>query len=313
MKRDRLILLLTLVFMIGVFPHMVFAAGSNVYTSLVVSDVTSGSAVIGSTFTTDISVAIENDATPEIGIMGLDLWLQFDDTILAVDDADDNPVNGIQVTVQAGALGGSVVVAVNEVIACPGGGTCVHVAMTRTGSPIYDWDGVVATVKWVGLASGPANLVMTPDTVISDQNGHDVVISSIVVATLTVIVQGTVIRQGSRTGHAMSDIVAFNPDGGVVAFTATLPDGFFNLRVPSGGTYLVQAYYNGFLQTQKTNVYVVDAVVSLGLTEVKGGDVNNDNNIWNPGRRLVLILLSRGLLALPRSPGAHDTRLAASY
>jgi hypothetical protein len=41
----------------------------------------------------------------------------------------------------------------------------------------------------------------------------------------------------------------------------------------------VQASYNGYLKTQKTNVYVVGATVSLGSTELKGGDINGDNNI----------------------------------
>ncbi|MDF1514334.1 MAG: carboxypeptidase regulatory-like domain-containing protein [Anaerolineae bacterium] len=283
MNRKHMKYVLALVMLFGVFPQMVFAADPNVYTSIIVSDITSGSAVIGGVFTTDISLSIANNADPTTGIMGLDLWLQFDDTILAVDDADDNPGNGIQVTIQGGALGGSVVVAANEVIACPGGGTCVHVAMSRTGSPIYNWNGKVATVTWAGLAAGPANLVVTPDTVFSDQNGQDVAINSIVTPAITVIepgiINGTVLRQGSRTDHANTDVVAYNTSGGVVAFTTTIADGSFELPVPAGGTYLVQANYNGYLKTQKTNVYVVGAMVPLGSTTLKGGDVNDDNNI----------------------------------
>ncbi len=218
-------MLLALVVLIGVLPQLVLAADPNVYTSIVVSDVTSGAAVIGGAFTTDVKLSIENNATPETGIMGLDLWLQFDDTILAVDDADDNPGNGIQVTVLSGALGGTVVVAANEVVACPGSGTCVHVALSRTGSPIYNWNGKIVKITWAGLAAGPANLLITPDTVLSDQNGQDVAINSMVVPAITVIepgiIEGTVTRQGNRANEASTDIIAYNTNGGVVAFTKT--------------------------------------------------------------------------------------------
>jgi len=46
-----------------------------------------------------------------------------------------------------------------------------------------------------------------------------------------------------------------------------------------GGTYLVQAWYNGYLKAQKSNVYVVGAQVNLGTVTLPGGDVNSDNNI----------------------------------
>jgi hypothetical protein len=276
-------MLVVLVLLIGVLPQMVLAADPNVYTSIVVSDVTSGAAVIGGAFTTNVSLSIENNATPQTGIMGLDLWLQFDDTILAVDDADDNPGNGIQVTVLSGALGGTVVVAANEVVACPSSGTCAHVALSRTGNPIYNWTGKIATITWAGLAAGPASLAIITDTVLSDQNGQDVAINSMVVPTINVIepgiIEGTVTRQGNRANESKTDIVAYNTSGGVVAFTKTLADGSFTLPVPAGGTYLVQASYNGYLKTQKTNVYVVGATVPLGATTLKGGDVNGDNNI----------------------------------
>jgi hypothetical protein len=41
----------------------------------------------------------------------------------------------------------------------------------------------------------------------------------------------------------------------------------------------VQAWYNGYLKSQKSNVYVVGANVALGTTTIPGGDVNSDNNI----------------------------------
>jgi hypothetical protein len=283
MNCKRIKILLALVLLFGVFPQMVLAEDPNFYTSVIVSDVKSGSAVVGGVFTTEISLSIENNASPQTGIMGVDLWLQFNDTILAVDDADDNPGNGIQSTVHTSALGGSIVVAANEVVACPSGGTCVHLALSRTGTPVYNWSGRIATVTWAGLAAGDANLVITTDTVLSNENGQDVLINSKVVPAISVIepgvIRGMVRRQGSRTDHANTDIVAYNTNGAVIGNTTTGPEGYFNLNVPAGGTYLVQASYNGYLKTQETNVYVVGATVWLGITSLKGGDVNGDNNI----------------------------------
>jgi hypothetical protein len=59
----------------------------------------------------------------------------------------------------------------------------------------------------------------------------------------------------------------------------TAADGTFAspLAVPSGGTYLVQASYPGYLSVQKSNVYVVGATVDVGATQLRGGDVNSDN------------------------------------
>jgi len=283
MNRKRMMVLLALVLLIGVLPQMVLAEDPNVYTSIIVSDITSGAAVAGGVFTTDVSISIENNASPEAGIMGLDLWLHFDSTILAVDDADDNPGNGIQVTVLPGALGGSVVIAANEIVTCPSGGMCVHLAMSRTGSPIYNWSGKIATITWAGLAPGDADLEITTDTVLSNQNGQDVLINSVIVPAITIIepgiIQGMVRRQGTRTDHANTDIIAYNTGGGVIANTTTGTAGYFTLNVPAGGTYLVQASYNGYLKSQKTNVYVVGASVWLGITSLQGGDVNGDNNI----------------------------------
>jgi hypothetical protein len=159
----------------------------------------------------------------------------------------------------------------------------LHLAISRTGSPVYNWNGKIASVTWAGLAAGDAALVITTDTVLSNENGQDVIINSKVVPEISVIepgvIQGMVRRQGSRTDHAFTDVVAYNTGGGVVASTTTGVEGYFTLNVPAGGTYLVQASYNGYLKTQETNVYVVGATVWLGITSLKGGDVNGDNNI----------------------------------
>lgn len=276
--------MLVLALVIGLLPQydVVSAAAPNYYTSVIVSDVSDGAPVIGGTFQSDVSVSIENNTTPPLGIMGVDLWLQFDSTILGVDDADDNPSNGVQVEVKTDFFGGSVVVAENEVTTCPGGGDCVHLALSHTGSPVANRTGKVATITWAGLAMGDAGLAVTADTVLADVDGNDVPINSTTVPTIMVVepgfIEGTVERQGTRTDHANVDVIAYNASGGVVGNTTTAADGSFVLNVPLGGTYLVQALYNGYLKAQKSNVYVVGGTVDLGTTTLLGGDVNNDNN-----------------------------------
>ena len=66
---------LVLVMAVGLMPVAAFAQSPNYYTSIIVSDVTSGAPVVGGAFTTDISLSITNNTTPPVGIMGVDLWL----------------------------------------------------------------------------------------------------------------------------------------------------------------------------------------------------------------------------------------------
>ena len=288
MNRKHMSLVLALVIALGVLPQAAMAQAPNYYTSVIVSDITSGAAVIGSTFTTDVSLSIVNNASPEQGFMGADVWIAYDDSVLGVDDADDNPANGTQVSISTQFFGGSVFVAANEVVPCPTLPTmCVHLALSHAGAPITNRTGKIATITWAALPTAvppvPAGLDVDPDTVLSDINGQEFPINSTSVPSITVvapgIISGKVLRQGTRTDHALTDITAYNAGGGVVGTAVTDALGDFELAVPMGGTYLVQAWYNGYLKAQKSNVYVVGAQVGLGTVTLPGGDVNNDNNI----------------------------------
>lgn len=255
----------------------------NFYTSIIVSDIITGAPVAGGTFTTHINLSVTNNSTPPVGIMGMDLWLRFDDTVLAVDDADDNPANGIQVEIATEFFGGSVVVAANEITTCPDGGACVHLALSHTGNPITENNGKVAAVTWAAIATGDAGLQVSDDSVLADVNGASVLINSVSAPTIKVVdpgvIQGTIERQGTRTDHAGVMVVAYATDGGVVANSLTGSNGSFSLNVPRGGTYLVQASYNGYLKAQRNNVYIVGASVDLGTATLPGGDINADNNV----------------------------------
>jgi len=279
MAKRRWLLVMVLAALLTSLPGLVYAQAANYTTSVIVSDVTSGAAVVGGTFTTYISLSVVTNVTPPpVGITGAEIWLQFDDTVLAVDDADDNPANGIQVEI-LNEFFGTVVVAANEVTTCPGGGTCVHLALGKTGDGITNATGKVAKITWAALAAGPAGFaIVTPDTVLADKDGAEIPIRSVVVPAINVvepgIIRGTVLRQGNRGPDSHGTLViAYNTSGAVVTAIQTNPDGSFELPVPLGGSYLVQAEYNGYLKAQRTNVYVVGAVVDIGTTTLRGGDV----------------------------------------
>jgi hypothetical protein len=299
----------------------VSAQGPNTYTSITITDITSGAPVVGSVFTTDVLISVQNNATPEVGVMGVELWIPFNAAIVSVDDYDDNPANGTQVEIKRGFFDGNLVVGANDVyyttptIPHPPEcsiGACVHIAVSHTGGSgaVTNKSGPVATITWAGVATGPAGIGVAivgtglpPGSVLSDPDGLPIVINSITVPTISIIdagiIQGQVLRQGTMTNHAGVNVVALSVSDTVIAATTTNALGNFSLPVPLGSTYTVQASYNGYLDSQKTSVYVVGATVNIGTTTLRGGDTNNDNcvNILD----IVSIIGKFGLTGLPPS------------
>ncbi|HIE37844.1 MAG TPA: hypothetical protein EYP77_02025, partial [Anaerolineae bacterium] len=189
---------------------------------------------------------------------------------------------------------------------------CIHIAVSHTGGsgPVTNGSGSVATITWAGIATGTTDIGVAivgtgvpPGSILSDPDGQPIPINSISVPTITVIdagiIQGKVLRQGTMTDHAGTDVVALAIGDGVVATTTTAADGSFSLPVPLGATYTVQATYNGYLETQKPSVYVVGATVDIGTTSLRGGDANHDNcvNILD----IVSIIGKFGMTGLPPS------------
>jgi hypothetical protein len=301
-------------------PTSVGAQSPNTYTSIIVTDILSGAPVVGGIFVTDLQVSVTNSSTPEVGILGVEIWLPFDAAVVAVDDFDDNPANGTQVEIKSGFFDGSLVTGANEVIVgampptapadCTAAGACVHVAVSHTGGsgPLTNKAGTVATITWAAVATGSPAIGIAvvppgvpPGSVLSDSDGHPVDINSTYVPTIAVIdagtIDGVVERQGTQTDHANTDLVAIAVGNGVAATGVTAADGSFSLPVPLGSTYTVNASYPGYLQSQKGSVYVVGANVDIGTTTLIGGDVNSDNciNILD----IVSIIGKFGLTGLP--------------
>jgi len=314
--------LITIGILTAMRPISVGAQSPNTYTSIIVTDILAGAPVVGGTFTTDIQVSITNNSTPEVGVMGVEVWLPFDSNIVVVDDFDDNPANGTQVEVKNGFFDGNLVIGANEVIIgtmpatapgdCVAAGACVHVAVSHTGGsgPITDKTGTIATVAWAALAAGTPSIGIAlippgipPGSVLSDPNGQPITINSTSVPPIAVTdagtVEGVVRRQGTQTNHADTETVGITVDGGVAATATTAADGNFSLVVPIRGTYTISASYPGYLQSQKDSVYVVGTTVNIGPTTLVGGDVNADNciNILD----IVSIIGKFGTTGLPRT------------
>ena len=314
--------LVTIGILAAIQPVSVGAQSPNTYTSIIVTDILAGAPVVGGTFTTDIQVSITNHSTPEVGVMGVEIWLPFDSNVVVVDDFDDNPANGTQVEVKNGFFDGNLVIGANEVIIgtmpatapsdCVTAGACVHIAVSHTGGSgsITDKTGPVATVAWAAMAAGSPGIGIAlvppgvpPGSVLSDPDGQPIAVNSTSVPTITVTnagtVEGVVRRQGTQITHADTETVGIAVDGGVAATTMTAADGSFSLVIPIRGTYTISASYPGYLQAQKDSVYVVGTTVDIGPTTLVGGDVNADNciNILD----IVSIIGKFGTTGLPRT------------
>ena len=292
----------------------VVAQSPNTYTSVTVSDITSGAPVVGGFFTTHVNVSVTNSGGSSTAVQGVEVYIAFDPVIVNVVDHDSNPTNGTQVEIRTGFFN-SVQTGINRVEPCPAPNNtlnCVHVAVSQLTGGVINGSGSIAAIRWVGLASGAAGLrVLTPETILSDPNGAPVTLNNASAPFITILgpgaIIGTVTRQGRTAGnHANTNVIALSPGGSQIAGPVTTNgSGLFNspLNVPSGGTYTVIASYPGYLSAQKSGVYVVGATVDIGPTQLRGGDVNSDNciNIFD-----LAIVASWFSQTSPPAPAAVD-------
>jgi hypothetical protein len=292
--------LVVVVILAALVPASVGAQSPEADTSIIVTNVVSGSPLVDKNFTTDLQVSITNPVTSTVGVLGVEIWVSFDPTVVSVYDFDGSAGNGTQVEVKNGFFDGNLVVVANEVFEdtpdiphpteCDTQ-ACIHVAASHTGGSgaVTNATGTVATITWVGLASGsPAIGIpvvetgIPPGSVLADEYGDAIPIDDTSVPDIAVTypgtIEGVVERQGSRTDDAGVKIVAL-AEGGVLTTTTTITSGNFSLEVPLGGTYAVRASYPGYLHARKDSVEVLGATVDIGATELVAGDVNGDNCI----------------------------------
>jgi len=287
-KKIRLMLVAGLA-AVWVVSGTVSAQSPNTYTTIVVTDITSGAPVVGGIFTTHVNVSVANSGGTPVPIQGVEAYIGFDPSVVDVVDFDNNLTNGKQVEIKTGFFT-TIQTGINRVeMPCPAPSAkpaCVHIALSQTSGGVTNGSGMIAAIRWVGVAPGPAGLsIEVPPSILSDPNGMPVTINNASASAITIVppgsITGSVTRQGRAAGqHAGTNVTALNPAGAVIAGpVTTAADGTFAspLSVPVGGTYIVIASYPGYLSAQKSNVYVVGANVSIGSTQLRGGDVNSDN------------------------------------
>ncbi len=264
----------------------------NVYTSVSICNLVSGAPVVGSTFVTELTLSITNNTTPPVGIQGVELWVPFDENKIVVRDADGNPANGTQVQIVQDFFTGGLAIGANEVFsagnappACNDASgnkrACIHLAVSHTGPAVTNRTGRLAVVTWAGIATGPAGLAISPNSILADPNGQPIPISNTcapnIIITSPGTIRGNVARQGTSSTRLYCTRVTAVDRSSVITQSWSDAGGAFTMTVPVGTSYTVRAQYPGYLQAQKSNVYVVGAAVDLGTTRLWGGDVNSDN------------------------------------
>jgi hypothetical protein len=126
---------------------------------------------------------------------------------------------------------------------------------------------------------------LIPISVDADPEGPSIPVNSAhgldVTNTENGTIQGSAQRQGAQTGHANTIITAGVAGEEIIATTQTAADGAFisPLQIPASGDYVINAHYDGYLQSQKNSVHVEGNAVDIGATQLVGGDVNSDNCI----------------------------------
>ncbi len=174
---------------------------------------------------------------------------------------------------------------VNEVTQCPGStDSCIHLVLA--GPPQVTHSGVAARFHFQGLAAGSACFSVVQST-LADGNGFQVTHTAPSEQCVTVNpalknATGVVLRQG----------VPANPNagGGTLACSEVTANGVavktdnagkFTLNNVPVGTYAIRATYPGYLASEKsiTVAATSPALIDLGTTTLRGGDVNNDAKI----------------------------------
>lgn len=252
------------------------AAPGDPDTTITVTDAT---LECGSTATSQILITIVNLPTDPAEVRGVEVHLTFDPTLLQVVDADGDPGNGVQLTVESGLFDGDLRIGQN--LADNAAGTIVFAVAQSDGTPVFNaTDAAIATVTWECAGECPLEDVMTEVTVVgntlmSDPDGYPVAADCAVNGTITIpacviggCIEGYVNPQG-RYDFSGVRVVA----GAYEAYTDA--SGYFKLEGVEAGTYDVMAEMYGYLDAMASGVEVVagEQCAFLGTTTLWGGDV----------------------------------------
>jgi hypothetical protein len=241
--------------------------------------VTDATLECGSTATSQILITIVNLATDPEEVRGVEVHLTFDPTLLQVVDADGDPGNGVQLTVESDLFDGDLRVGQN--LADNEAGTIVFAVAQSGGTPVFNaTNKTIATITWECTGECPQEDVATEVTVVgntlmSDPDGYPVAADCAVNGTITIpacvatgCIEGYINPQGR---YDFSGVRAWA--GAYEAYTDAT--GYFKLEGVEAGTYDVMAELYGYLDNMYPSAEVVagEECTMLGTTLLFGGDV----------------------------------------
>jgi hypothetical protein len=237
---------------------------------------------VGGIATSDVVVSIVQEGESDAELLGVEVHLQFDPSVVQVVDFDGDPTNGTQLEVRTELFDGDVQIGVNA--ADNAAGTIVF-AITQlggTGTPLLNASGPVATIHWTGVARGTSVVAVTDRSRLSDPEGYEIAIDSASGCTVTVERQGvgwitgTVKLQG-RYDHSGALVSALLWDP-ACCHAYTDVEGNFTIAIDEPGFYTVSAWKYGYLRARRMFVSVqTGQTTHVGTVMLLGGDVIVDN------------------------------------
>lgn len=238
---------------------------------------------VGSEVSFDLAINV-TDINP--GVAGAEVYLGYNPALVS---PPSTPNGAAEVLPD---FFGTSNISINEVLPaaqCPGGTSpCIHLVLA--GPPQVTHNAVAARFHFRGLAEGSACFTVL-QSVLVDANGFNVTHTPATQQCATikflVSISGVAQRQGvpanPNTGGGTLSCTIVTVSGtanaGPINTDATGAFKVDNLQV---GTYTFRAVYPGYLATEKAGVIVAangPATINLGITILRGGDVNGDNAI----------------------------------
>jgi len=232
-----------------------------------------------------ITVSIANAETDPVELRGVEVHLTFDPTLVQIVDADGDPANGVQLTVEDALFDGTLQLGQN--VADNAAGT-IDFALTQIdGTPVFNASAAVASFEWTpatGVEEPTDTQVTVTEAILATPDGHPITVDEISHGTIVVGpsdeegIAGTIKLQG-RYDHSGTMVSALleNPE---CCHVFTDAEGYFKTVPPEAGTYAVTAWRRGYLRARRTGVpYNPGQLTDMGTVTLLGGDVVPDEVI----------------------------------
>ena len=245
--------------------------------------------LVGSDVTFELVIEVAN-VVP--GVAGAEIYLAYNGPVAP-------PASPMGVAVALPDFFGVSNISINEILPpddprCHGS-PCIHLVVA--GPAQETQTGAAARFHFRCIAVGTANFTVLASTLV-DANGfqvpHTLASPVSVPCIFRVPVRGTVLRQGVPAnpnlggGTLACSVVRIEPPVAGPVFTDS--SGNFALPGVPPGTYTLLAEYPGYLDSVKTITIIEGGplTINAGTTTLRGGDVNDFNNVSGDGKINIL-------------------------